>query len=191
MAEAVLEIPEAPRPINRREFMFYIWGASMALALAGSTGAVLWFAYPRFREGEFGGQFTLPVSTLPAVGAPPQENPQGRFWLVNTQQGVLALYKVCTHLGCLYKWVPSNDRFECPCHGSKFHKDGAWIEGPAPRDLDRFVVRAVDANGNVLAETETGDANSDPQAGAPISIPPGAAEIKVDTGARVKGPLHG
>lgn len=188
MAEATVD---SPAPINRREFLFYIWGASMALVLAGSGGAVLWFAYPRFREGEFGGIFTVPVGSLPPAGSPPQENPQGRFWLVNSDQGVLAIYKVCTHLGCLYKWVPSNDRFECPCHGSKFEKDGTYIEGPAPRSLDRFVVSVVDAQGSVLAETEAGDANSNPQAGGPVELPPGAAELKIDTGGVVKGPLHG
>lgn len=184
MAEAAVE---HPRPLNRREFMFYIWGASMALALAGSAGAILWFAYPRFREGEFGGSFSVPAGNLPAQGAPPAENAQGRFWLVNTNEGVLALYKVCTHLGCLYKWVPSADRFECPCHGSKFTKEGDWIEGPAPRHLDRFVVQAVDGGGNVVAETPAGDPNVDPEAGSPIQVPPETVELRIDTGARVTG----
>ncbi len=188
MAEAAME---GPAPINRREFLFYLWGASMALTLAGSVGALLWYAYPRFRAGEFGGVFTVPANALPSPDAPPQENAQGRFWLVNTGGGILALYKVCTHLGCLYKWVPSNDRFECPCHGSKFHKDGRWIEGPAPRNLDRFVIEVVDANGNVLAATKTGDVNRDPQAGAPVEVPSGAAEIRVNTGERVQGAQHG
>lgn len=188
MAEAALE---HPRPMNRREFMFYIWGASMVLALAGGAGAILWFAYPRFREGEFGGVFTVPVSNLPAAGSAPQENAQGRFWLVNLDSGVLALYKVCTHLGCLYKWTPAADRFECPCHGSKFEKDGDWIEGPAPRDLDRFVVQVVDGSGNVVSETVVGDPNVDPQAGAPVPLPAETVELRIDTGARIVGPQHG
>ncbi len=188
MADAVIE---RPAPINRREFLFYVWGASIALTLAGSAGALLWFAYPRFREGEFGGKFTVPVSTLPAPDAPPQENAAGRFWLVRTpDQGVLAIYKVCTHLGCLYKWTPSNNRFECPCHGSKFHKDGTYIEGPAPRSLDRFVVQAVDSDGNVLAETSNGDMNVDAQAGQPLQLPAATVALKIDTGVRIKGPLH-
>lgn len=188
MTEAAIE---NPRPMNRREFMFYIWGASMALTLAGSAGVVLWFAYPRFREGEFGGLFSVSVSAVPPQGNAPAENPQGRFWLVNTDSGVLALYKVCTHLGCLYKWVPSNDRFECPCHGSKFRRDGEWIEGPAPRNLDRFVIQAVDANGDVVAVTPTGDPNSVPQAGSAITLPAEVVELKIDTGDRVDGAQHG
>jgi cytochrome b6-f complex iron-sulfur subunit len=188
MAEATVE---SPAPINRREFMFYVWGASMALVLAGSGGAVLWYAYPRFREGEFGGTFTLKSSAVPTVDAAPAEYPQGRFWLVNTGSGVLALYKVCVHLGCLYKWVPVNNRFECPCHGSKYQKDGTYIEGPAPRSLDRFVVDVVDDSGNVLSETKTGDMNTDKSAGLPVDVPSSATQLKIDTGKIIRGPLHG
>jgi cytochrome b6-f complex iron-sulfur subunit len=187
MAEATIT---NPRPMSRREFLFYIWGASITLSLAGSAGAILWFAYPRFREGEFGGLFSVDAGAIPSVDAAPEEHPEGRFWLVNTNQGVLALYKVCTHLGCLYKWTPSNNRFECPCHGSKYTREGQWIEGPAPRSLDRFVIQVVDAGGGVLAETEDGDANVDPAAGGPVEVPSGAAELKIDTGDRVKGPVH-
>ncbi len=187
MAEATIE---SPAPLNRREFMFYTWAASLALALAGSGGALLWFAYPRFRAGEFGGVFTVAADSLPTTGTAPQENAQGRFWLVNLGGGVLALYKVCTHLGCLYKWVPTNDRFECPCHGSKFEKEGDWIEGPAPRDLDRFVIRALDENGLVLTETPVGDANADPLAGSAIALPPNTVELQVDTGVRILGARH-
>lgn len=165
-------------PVGRREFLLYIWGASMALALAGSGGAVLWYAYPRFREGEFGGEFPVAPSLLPPVGAAPEDHAEGRFWLINTDEGVLAIYKVCTHLGCLYKWVPSNDRFECPCHGSKFTREGVKIDGPAPRNLDRFVMRAVDAEGNMLAEAEDG---------SPLVVPDGAAFVRILTGERTKG----
>lgn len=176
-----------PPPLSRREFLFYIWGASMALTLAGSGGAILWFAYPRFREGEFGGEFPVPASLIPATDVPPEENAEGRYWLVNTDKGALALYKVCTHLGCLYKWVPSKNRFECPCHGSKFTREGQYIEGPAPRHLDRFVIKVLDADGNVVAETVSGDANDDPEAGGPVDVPSDAVELKIDTGQRVKG----
>jgi cytochrome b6-f complex iron-sulfur subunit len=176
--------------MNRREFLFYIWSASIALSLAGTGGAILWFAYPRFREGEFGGEFPIATSALPAPEAAPEDNPAGRYWLVNSGGGILAIYKVCTHLGCLYKWVPSQDRFECPCHGSKYEKDGTWIEGPAPRSLDRFVIRVLDANDDVIAETQEGDMNTDPAAGQPVEIPPDAQQIRIDTGSRIKGPLH-
>ncbi|MCA9886693.1 MAG: hypothetical protein KC708_27170, partial [Anaerolineae bacterium] len=40
---------------TRREFMYYIWGASIALLLGQAGAGLLWFVFPRFREGEFGG----------------------------------------------------------------------------------------------------------------------------------------
>ena len=178
MADAAAESP----PLSRREFLYYIWGASMALLLAGSGGALLWYGYPRFREGEFGGLFTLAANSLPAPDSGPVEYPEVKLWLVNTNQGALGIYKVCTHLGCLYKWVPTNTRFECPCHGSKFELDGTYVEGPAPRDLDRFEIIALDANGNELARTDAD--------GNPVTLPPDTAEIKVNTGKRIDGRLH-
>ena len=104
--------------------------------------------------------------------------------------GVSALYKVCVHLGCLYKWVPTNDRFECPCHGSKYLTNGVRIDGPARRNLDVLVVQAVDASGQVLAETKRGDTDSDEQAGAPIELPAGTVALRVNTGLRVQGAFN-
>jgi cytochrome b6-f complex iron-sulfur subunit len=164
----------------------------MVLSLAASGGVVLWFAYPKFRAGEFGGIFTITTAKLPATDAAPEDHPEGRYWLVNTPTGVLALYKVCVHLGCLYKWVPSNNRFECPCHGSKYQRDGTYIEGPAPRSLDRFVVDVVDGAGKTLAATHATakNANNDPQDGTPVAVPDGAVALNINTGAKITGKNH-
>jgi cytochrome b6-f complex iron-sulfur subunit len=201
MGQAVAEAGSwASVPLSRREFLYYLWGASMAVALAGSGGALVWFALPRFREGQFGGVFTVPVDEIPPADVEPKEYAAGRFWLVNLgpksladerqprdyplKPGVRALFKVCTHLGCLYKWNPVSDRFECPCHGSKFLKTGTRIDGPARRNLDVFVVEAVDAQGNVLARSEP---LMDSTEGRPVEIPPQAVALRVDTGRRVMG----
>ena len=69
--------------MTRREFLYYIWAASMALFMAETGGAILWFAYPRFKAGEFGGTFELNVSDIPAPGTGPKAFDEGRFWLVN------------------------------------------------------------------------------------------------------------
>jgi cytochrome b6-f complex iron-sulfur subunit len=151
----VEETPEqkAKKDMSRREFLTYAWGATLGLlALQGGVG-IFFFMYPRFKAGEFGGMFFLgPESALPATDAPPSPNTAGKFWLVNTvDDGPKALYMVCTHLGCLYKWEQSNNRFECPCHGSKFSREGFYIEGPAGRSLDTFLI-AVE-NGEVTVDT--------------------------------------
>lgn len=171
-----------PAP-SRREFLYYIWGASIALLLGQAGAGVLWFAFPRFKEGEFGGEFPFDVAELPVVNEPPKTVTTGRFHVSNTENGILALYGVCTHLGCLPKWVDTNGRFECPCHGSKFNGDGSWIEGPAPRALDRFVVR-VTYNDGTVAETDS--------TGGPVALDPqkSVASIRVNTGRKVLGPIH-
>jgi len=206
MTEAAAPIPAGASgslPLSRREFLYYLWGVSMAVAIAGSTGATIWFALPRFKEGEFGGVVTLPVGELPPPDSQPQPYTEGRFWLVNVGEqtisdprqppvypltpGVKAIYMVCVHLGCLYKWQPTNDRFECPCHGSKYLKSDARIDGPARRNLDVFVIEAVDADGNVVARTEPEIGSSE---GSSVLITPDVATLRVDTGRKIVGAVN-
>lgn len=127
--------------LNRREFLTYTWGAALGLLMLETGVATFYFLYPRFRAGEFGGQFFLAKSEVPPRDQGPKPYTAGKFWLVTTAENKpKALYMVCPHLGCLYKWVPANNRFECPCHGSKYTHDGFYIEGPAPRSLDYFLI---------------------------------------------------
>jgi cytochrome b6-f complex iron-sulfur subunit len=166
---------------SRREFLYYIWGASMVLLLGQLSAGLIWFIFPRFREGEFGGEFAFNPDDLPPVGDAPVSVPAGRFHISMTENGLLALFGVCTHLGCLPRWVPTNVRFECPCHGSKFNADGSWIEGPAPRGLDRFVARVIYSDGTEVS-TDAG--------GGPIPLDPTktVVDIRVNTGRKILGP---
>lgn len=63
-----------------------------------------------------------------------------RVWIVREETGLYALLAKCTHLGCTPRWLPAEDKFKCPCHGSGFYKSGMNFEGPAPRPLDRFEI---------------------------------------------------
>jgi cytochrome b6-f complex iron-sulfur subunit len=174
-AEPVVEV-SAP---TRREFLYYIWGASMVLILGQATAGLIWFALPRFKEGEFGGTFTFTGEDVPEIGDAPTNIPSGRFWLSRLQDdSFVALYGVCTHLGCLPKWVETNTRFECPCHGSKYELNGKYIEGPAPRSLDRFKTTITFDDGSTATTNDTGDPI--PLEGKRIS------SIAVNTGARIR-----
>ncbi len=163
---------------SRREFLYYIWGASILLLLGQAGAAVVWYALPRFKEGTFGGVFTLTVDKVPAAGSAPFNEASGRFWVSNAPAGLTVLFGVCTHLGCLPKWVEQNDRFECPCHGSKFDRYGQWLDGPAPRNLDRFPITVVFDDGTSAAMNADGDPV--PLDGRQI------ASVQVDTGKRIK-----
>ncbi len=170
--------------INRREFLNIAWLASLGFFTVNMAGVGFLFAMPRFKEGEFGGTVTIgKAADLPQAGSAPANFPKVKLWVSNTDQGVTALYKVCTHLGCLYNWREQEDKFVCPCHGSQFGLDGEYIQGPAPRSLDRFVVQAVDPNTNeILSEAADGE---------PLPLPSDPnTVIRVDTGRRVKGKPH-
>lgn len=60
--------------------------------------------------------------------------------IAGMEQGVVALYQKCVHLGCRVPWCGTAQWFECPCHGSKYNRVGEKRDGPAPRGLDRFLV---------------------------------------------------
>ena len=168
---------------SRREFLYYIWAASTLLALGETGAALIWFAFPRFKEGEFGGTFAFNPEELPGLGTAPVTVSSGRFHISHTEDGLRALYQVCTHLGCLPKWVPTNFRFECPCHGSKFQLNGNWIEGPAPRNLDRFIATVTYADGSTAVTPTDGGA-------IPLDPERQITSIQIDTGARITGELH-
>jgi cytochrome b6-f complex iron-sulfur subunit len=175
--------------VTRREFLNYAWLASITLFSVQTIAISLWFAYPNFKAGEFGGEFPIGPATeaLPEVNAPPKAYIDGKFWLANLdtespdgqpRKGILAIYKVCTHLGCLYEWITMTNRFECPCHGSKFALTADYLAGPARRSLDRFVIKAIGPDGKVVAQTN--------EAGDPLVIN-GDEELIVDTGQKIEG----
>ncbi|GCE12299.1 QcrA and Rieske domain-containing protein [Tengunoibacter tsumagoiensis] len=56
----------------------------------------------------------------------------GSYWI--------ALYQKCVHLGCTVPFKDSCVSFKCPCHGSHYNVTGEFIDGPAPRSLDRFQI---------------------------------------------------
>ncbi|MDJ0923515.1 MAG: Rieske 2Fe-2S domain-containing protein [Acidimicrobiia bacterium] len=68
------------------------------------------------------------------------------------EQGLMALWQKCVHLGCRVPECLSSQGFECPCHGSKYNFHGEYDSGPAPRNMDRFALE-IDSQGNLIIDT--------------------------------------
>jgi cytochrome b6-f complex iron-sulfur subunit len=66
-----------------------------------------------------------------------------KVYLVRTVHGFFAMSAVCTHLGCITQWHPEANLIECPCHGSRYKRNGTVVHGPAPRALPHFSLRLM------------------------------------------------
>jgi cytochrome b6-f complex iron-sulfur subunit len=125
-----------PEPVPRRDFLGLgsLWAAGAALMFATigmmrlPQAAVLSSPSKKFRV-------TLPESLAPGQAFEP---PGRAVVMFRDEQGVYAISKICTHLGCVVHNTGAG--FECPCHGSRFAADGAVTKGPAPQALPWFKV---------------------------------------------------
>ncbi len=170
--------PSAPSSAGstRRQFLTVALTTAAGVAMIRFAGLGLDFYQPVAAANQYGGVFELgPLDDLPAVGEPPLHHAEGRFYLMRTEAGLLALHKVCTHLDCLLGWDEQNGRYLCPCHGSQFAADGQVLSGPAERSLSRFVVRLTTDEGVLVAETDSA-------AGAPLPAPAADQPQAGDTG---------
>jgi cytochrome b6-f complex iron-sulfur subunit len=132
------ELPQQENGVSRRDFLNET--AFCALGIAGVGSAVVTYRYlspnvlfeppTKFRAGN---PDLYPLNTVTYL-------PDQQVYVVRTPDGFYAVSAVCTHLGCITQWKPEADQIACPCHGSKFKRDGVKIEGPAPRPLPHFLI---------------------------------------------------
>jgi cytochrome b6-f complex iron-sulfur subunit len=96
------------------------------------------------------------LSTYPVAEIDKAKKVYAASLLPGMEDGLVALYQRCVHLGCRVPWCKSSQWFECPCHGSKYNRVGEKKGGPAPRGLDRFPIDvaggvvSIDTGGRIL-----------------------------------------
>jgi cytochrome b6-f complex iron-sulfur subunit len=136
---------------DRRRFLNRVWkvlGAGLVVEAGLTTYDIL---VPR-PTGAFGG-----IVDAGRADAFPEGTVRyflsGRFYVTSAQGTLVAVYQKCPHLGCRVPFCDSSQRFECPCHGSKFNLKGEYLAGPAPRGMDRFPIRVEGAQ--VVVDTGT------------------------------------
>ena len=63
---------------------------------------------------------------------------RAKVFLAVSQERLIALSPVCSHLGCLVNWDNFKQAFLCPCHGGRYSMSGDVIAGPPPAPLKRL-----------------------------------------------------
>ena len=129
------------KDIGRRNFLNGIAGAALSIAAIGAAAVSTEYLSPNvlfepptsFRIGH---PEDYPIDSVTLI-------PEQQVYVVRNPAGFSALSAVCTHLGCMTQWSPGTESIACPCHGSKFTKDGTVEGGPAPRPLEHFALRLM------------------------------------------------
>jgi cytochrome b6-f complex iron-sulfur subunit len=159
-ATRVVEVSTEEAGVSRRQFFNRAILATFG-AFMGLLGVdILAFLWPKLTGGfgadiDAGAVGDLSAATVTSDGAiVPVFIPEARAYIVPAPSslsdqyegrsveaaGLMALFQRCVHLGCRVPWCAPSQGFECPCHGSKYNAIGEYFAGPAPRNLDRFVV---------------------------------------------------
>ena len=164
--QLVVEVSPEEAGVSRRQFFNRALTATFGSFVAVLGIELLAFMWPRLKGG-FGASIDagavadlIAATRTPDGGVVPAFIPEARAYVVPVDDGnlsaqfegksvaaggLMALYQRCVHLGCRVPWCATSQGFECPCHGSKYDGIGEYFGGPAPRNLDRFVVEVIDA----------------------------------------------
>jgi cytochrome b6-f complex iron-sulfur subunit len=135
-------------PVTRRHFNKVTAGALGVATLGGAAVAVKYLAPgllfeppPRFRAGA---PHDYAVDSVTSFA-------DEKVYLVRSAQGFFAESAICTHQQCITHWNPRDRLIECPCHGSRYRRDGEVVHGPAPRALPHFAVELL-PDGTLLVD---------------------------------------
>jgi cytochrome b6-f complex iron-sulfur subunit len=144
--------------INRSQFFKKLGLGAISVTAVGSGLFMLDFLSPKvvkersqvFNAGTLE-NFSPGTVTLDA---------KNRTYIVReTEGGIYAISAVCTHLGCLTRWNENKGEITCPCHGTKFSKNGKVLEGPTYKTLPRFSVRLNERSEIIVDKSITVDEN--------------------------------
>lgn len=110
---------------SRRSFL-------RSLTLAVASGAGLWRFLTPVRVPD-ATRTSVRVDDVPLGGA--LVLPEPGVAVTRTESGAVNVLSLrCTHLGC--RVTATEDGFACPCHGSRFDRDGRVLQGPAREPLE-------------------------------------------------------
>jgi len=142
-------------PLSRRRLLHIFWSLPVIAALCQLCKLLTSFTLAGQNSSRPPIIELDPVAELPEKNGAPLYHRRGKFWLLNNDDGIVAITNTCSHLECLFTWDREGNGFICPCHGSRFDRHGRVLNGPATRDLHRYPLNIVDGEGTILASAES------------------------------------
>jgi len=131
------------KPISRRRLIGYAWIGAGAIVVGELIGGTFAFLWPRKKQEKGEKIFIAGKVNDFKVGEVVYFRKE-KALVQRLEGGFLALSTVCPHLRCVVTWNEMQKRFECPCHGAKFNRNGEVLEGPPPRPLDLYKLQIVE-----------------------------------------------
>ena len=89
--------------------------------------------------------------------------------IVRAEGHVYAFNLSCPHENTALKWLPKDNRFQCPKHQSKYRPNGTFLSGRATRNMDRLAVR-LDAGSLVVDVDKMFQSDKDPAGWAAAAV---------------------
>lgn len=151
MSDNLHESPRFEVPAERRDFLgLAAMGSAVAALGVAAVGAARLPMPSVFPEANT--RVKLGPSS-PFLGIPVTPVPEHRLWIMSDKDGLFAMSAVCTHLGCIVQSQGEQGYF-CPCHGSRFDRDGMPTAGPAPGPL-HYLKLSLSADGQLVVDKQS------------------------------------
>jgi Rieske Fe-S protein len=133
---------EEDRGISRRRIIGYGWIAATAAIVGELIGGTLAYLWPKVR-GEKAERLLIAGKVGDFQVARMAHFRREKVFVNRTNEGLLAMSAICTHLRFIVRWNESKKTFNCPCHGAYFNAVGEVLAGPPPRPLDLHPVKII------------------------------------------------
>ena len=151
-------IPYENSSLSRRQLLNFLTGATVAATAGSALYPIAQFLVPPREVTEGGGilakdKLGNPIPASQILTEPPgtraliaglASEPTYLTIQMDGSVSPMGIVDNCTHLGCTFPWNPSDQQFQCPCHGSLYAPDGSVVRGPAPLPLKLVHVAVKD-----------------------------------------------
>lgn len=128
---------------RRRRIVKWLTGGFLSLWGFGFAWVIASFLKPLHSQESLAERVIRvgPLDALPVGQAQLVRRGREPLFVIRTsEENLIGLAGVCTHLHCVLHWDPQQEQLQCPCHEGSFDVNGNVLKGPAARGLQRYRV---------------------------------------------------